>query len=107
LEFTESAPLRCEDIFSDSGVCELIHSTIETGIPPTIPDEQRIISIPEGERTLHYLFSVTAVRGRDRNLTGIILLLRNVTRLKEVEQLKNEFVTAASHELRTPRPAWG
>jgi NtrC-family two-component system sensor histidine kinase KinB len=29
-------------------------------------------------------------------------LLKDITRLKEVEQLKNDFVTAASHELRTP-----
>jgi NtrC-family two-component system sensor histidine kinase KinB len=35
-------------------------------------------------------------------LSGIILLLLDITKLKEVDRLKSEFVMAASHELRTP-----
>jgi len=107
LEFTETASLQCADIFPDPNICDLIHKTVETGIQPTVPDEQRIVSFPEGERPRHYLFSVTAIRGRDRNLSGIVLLLRDVTRLKEVERLKSDFVVAASHELRTPLTSLG
>jgi len=102
LEFAESQTLQCADILPDPNVCELIRKTVETGKQPTIPDEQRIVTLPEGERFRHYLFSVTAIRGRDRNLSGIVLLLKDVTRLKEVERIKSEFVMAASHELRTP-----
>ena len=35
-------------------------------------------------------------------MLGVVLLLRDVTRLKELDRLKSEFVMAASHELRTP-----
>jgi NtrC-family two-component system sensor histidine kinase KinB len=107
LEFKQYAILQCADILPDPNVCDLIHKAVETGVQPNVPDEQRIILIPEGERSRHYLFSVTAIRGRDRNLSGIVLLLRDVTRLKEVEQLKSEFVMAASHELRTPLTSLG
>ncbi len=107
LEFTESSTLRCMDILPDQQVCDLIHKTVETGAQPNIPDEQRIIVLPDGEDTMHCFFSVTAIRGRDRNLSGIVLLLRDVTRLKEVERLKSEFVMAASHELRTPLTSLG
>jgi NtrC-family two-component system sensor histidine kinase KinB len=99
--------LRCSDIIPDSNVSDLIHETVESGYQPNIPDEQRIVVLPMGKRTRHCLFSVTVIRGRDRNLSGIVLLLRDVTRLKEVEQLKSEFVMAASHELRTPLTSLG
>jgi len=102
LGFAESQTLQCADILPDPNVCDLIRKTVETGKQPTVPDEQRIVTLPEGERSRHYLFSVTAIRGRDRNLSGIVLLLKDVTRLKEVERIKSEFIMAASHELRTP-----
>ncbi|MFH1135356.1 MAG: ATP-binding protein [Pseudomonadota bacterium] len=107
LNFTESSAPLCLDILPDPRVCDLIRKTVETGTQPVIPDEQRIIVLPEGEGSRHYLFSVTAIRGRDRRLTGIVLLLKDVTRLKEVERLKSEFVMAASHELRTPLTSLG
>ncbi len=107
LGLAEVSTLRCPDILPDSNVCELIGKTVETGKKPILPDEQRIITLSEGDRTRHFLFSVTAVRGRDRDLVGIVLLLRDLTRLKEVERLKNEFVMAASHELRTPLTSLG
>ncbi len=107
LEFTECANLPCPDFFPAPKVCELIRKTVETGMQPNVPEEQRVVTLPEGERSRHYLFSVTAIRGKDRNLLGIVLVLRDITRLKEVEQLKSEFVMAASHELRTPLTSMG
>ncbi|MFH2066706.1 MAG: ATP-binding protein [Pseudomonadota bacterium] len=107
LEFTESSTLQCMDILPNPQVCDLIRKTVETGVQPNVPDEQRIIIFPEGDGSRHYFFSITAIRGRDRNLSGIVLLLRDVTRLKEVERLKSEFVMAASHELRTPLTSLG
>jgi NtrC-family two-component system sensor histidine kinase KinB len=107
LEFTESSTLECADILPDPKVRELIQKTLETGVRPDIPEEMRVIVLPDGESARHCLFSITAVRGRDRKLSGIVLLLKDVTRLKEVERLKSEFVMAASHELRTPLTSLG
>jgi NtrC-family two-component system sensor histidine kinase KinB len=107
LAIADSSTLHCADILPAAPVCDLIHKTVETGLQPEIPDEQRIVTLPERGRPRHYLFSVTAIRGKERDLSGIVLLLRDVTRLKEVERLKSEFVMAASHELRTPLTSLG
>ena len=40
-------------------------------------------------------------------MLGVVLLLRDVTRLKELDRLKSEFVMTASHELRTPLQSLG
>lgn len=107
LDFFESSALTCADLFPEKNICELIRKAAETGKQAIVPDEQRIISFPDGERSRQYLFSVTPVRKRDLKLSGIILLLRDVTSLGELERLKSDFVMAASHELRTPLTSLG
>jgi len=46
-------------------------------------------------------FSAPVVDRREQYL-GRILIFRDVTREREIEQMKNEFVSTVSHELRTP-----
>lgn len=107
LEFVESATLQCADIFPDPNVCDMIRKTVKNGMKPNISDDQRIVTFEDGKKFRYYLISATAIRGSDRKLSGIVLLIKDVTRLKEVERLKSEFVMAASHELRTPLTSLG
>jgi NtrC-family two-component system sensor histidine kinase KinB len=107
LEFSDSSRLNCSDILADDRVCDLIRKTVATGELPYIPDEQRIINFQTGEQPRQCLFSVTVIRGKERKMSGIVLLIKDITRLKEVERLKSEFVMAASHELRTPLTSLG
>lgn len=102
----ESGAVGCADVVPDARVCDLILETVRAGSPPSLPDEERILSLKGEGRTAHYLFSVTGI-GSGRNLSGAVLLLRDITRLKQAEQLKNDFIMAASHELRTPLTSLG
>lgn len=43
-----------------------------------------------------------AVSNQRGESTGVITLLRDVTQERQLEQMKNEFISTAAHELRTP-----
>ncbi|SHO53043.1 sensor histidine kinase [Desulfopila aestuarii] len=94
--------MYCEQLLPVCNVCEIVTQTIQEGSQPEISDDRRIIALPCGNETRHFLFSATAIGRRDHNLTGVVLLLKDITQLRELERLKSEFVMAASHELRTP-----
>jgi PAS domain S-box-containing protein len=66
---------------------------------------------PVGEKTFYYVtktghrFPVRTTVSPvifEGNRTGIIIVFRDVTRQKELEHLKDEFLSIAAHELRTP-----
>jgi PAS domain S-box-containing protein len=44
----------------------------------------------------------TPMRDADNRLVGAVLLLEDITHLREIDRLKSEFIAGASHELRTP-----
>jgi two-component system, NtrC family, sensor histidine kinase KinB len=108
LGFQEGATLSCSEIFPEPRICDLARKTVEAGTQPKVEEDERFLTIThEGGEARHYFFSITTIGGGKRSLFGIVLLLRDVTRLKEVERLKTEFVMAASHELRTPLTSMG
>lgn len=51
-------------------------------------------------RILH--FDITPVYNEKKEIIGLALTFRDVTRQKEAERLKTEFISTVSHELRTP-----
>ncbi|MBE0597922.1 MAG: PocR ligand-binding domain-containing protein [Desulfuromonadales bacterium] len=44
----------------------------------------------------------TPVRAASGRLTGTITLLRDITHEREIDQIKDDFISTAAHELRTP-----
>ncbi|MEL6553305.1 MAG: ATP-binding protein [Cyanobacteria bacterium J06621_11] len=58
--------------------------------------------VVEDNTTEHYQYLTTPVTTAENQRLGVVLLLQNVTNLKQLDQLKSEFVMTASHELRTP-----
>jgi signal transduction histidine kinase len=55
-----------------------------------------------GNAPRYYLLEATPVEDKEGNLLGMVVFMGDVTHLKEVDQIKSDFVSAASHEFRTP-----
>ena len=54
------------------------------------------------EQTYWFQVSAAALSGTSRDQDRIFIVLYNITRLKQLEELRTEFVANVSHELRTP-----
>lgn len=65
-----------------------------------------ILTVEQNGRTRYFQHLVTPIEDGDAQ-HGVILILRDVTELKEIDRLKTEFVATASHELKTPLTSIG
>jgi NtrC-family two-component system sensor histidine kinase KinB len=90
------------DVFDRRELYNHIKITAQTGETPPLSEEQSILPIGDENHTQYYNFTITPVKTDEQQMLGVVLLLQDVTKLKELDQLKTQFLMTASHELRTP-----
>jgi NtrC-family two-component system sensor histidine kinase KinB len=95
------------EVMRDDEIFQALKNSLETGQSPRLLDEEDILTVPRGEQTKHYQIAILPMRSRAGVIPGAVMVLRDITRLRELDRLKSEFVMTASHELRTPLTSIG
>ncbi|MCP3905313.1 MAG: PAS domain-containing protein [Planctomycetes bacterium] len=93
-----------DQVVSDQELCRLITDTREHGTGHEYRHVEHSLRLPEPGRGEEVVFDValTCVEEHDREGACVVTVLHDLTRERELAQLKTDFVAKASHELRTP-----
>ena len=67
----------------------------------TVRAEEIVLQTPDG-RSVTTLVNATPIRSEQGEVESVVVTLRDMTPLKELERMRAEFLAMVSHELRTP-----
>lgn len=107
----EAVGKKCADLFQstdkkgesicDSSVCPL-NTALRKGKP--ISNFEHLIRTKDG-KMVNISSSVAPLKGETGEIVGGVSVFRDITKIKEIEQMKTDFVSMVSHELRSPLTA--
>jgi NtrC-family two-component system sensor histidine kinase KinB len=89
-------------VVSDRRIVEAVDRAIHQESVSAAEDEAGFVPLTVGEAQRTYRLRTTPMRDEEATLLGAVVVLEDITHLRELDRLKTEFIGVASHELRTP-----
>lgn len=89
------------DLTDQAGQKTSVHDLISSVTSTTLRDD---LSIGEGKNMQHLSIQMSRIRSTfdDSEEYGVVVIIRDITKQKTLEEEKDEFISVTSHELRTP-----
>jgi len=96
-----------ERVIRDDRLRQIIRDTSETANFAERRHIEHDLRVPDGAakgELVPRVFDVTlaCVENHKHEVAGVVTILHDLTRVREISQMKSDFVSKASHELRTP-----
>lgn len=94
-----------DDLVADETIRQAIKEVQQSGVASKerhLEHAMETRSAEGGHGRAAFDVTVASLPDRRHNLGGVVTILRDVTREKEISEMKSDFVSQASHELRTP-----
>jgi NtrC-family two-component system sensor histidine kinase KinB len=91
---------HCLEATRDERLFEGLKQTFEAG--QWDGADRAELAVEREGRTRYYHYSFTPMRTADGKSLGVVLLLQDISKFRELDRLRTEFVMTASHELKTP-----
>lgn len=105
--FEEAKGKYYRDIFQfihektpDAAYPLFVEDVIHTGVMKKL--ENHTILINKNQTKLPISDSAAPIRDNKKNIFGCIVVIRDASREREIERIKDEFILIAAHQLRTP-----
>lgn len=71
----------------------------------TVAEQIMLVHREDTDEDRFLMCSCAPVRATTGAITGVVAVFRDITEMKQLEQLKDDFISIAAHELRTPLTA--
>ena len=90
------------DVAGDSRIAGAVAEAINSQRPVAAEGMASILPLGVDGNRRAFRLRTTPMRDTDKHLLGAVTLMEDITHLRELDQLKSDFIATASHELRTP-----
>lgn len=94
--------LKFEPEKNGEKVPDFISSALNGAFDETI---MHIVFVQKNGQKIPIIQVTSPIINQDRQISGAIVVLKDITRERQVDKMKDEFISVASHELRTPMTA--
>jgi len=88
------------EVLREAQVERIVRRALETGAP--LREEIALQSSAGAEAERHFEVSAVPIRNEDGAVDGAVVVFHDLTRIKQLEVVRRDFVSNVSHELRTP-----
>ena len=97
-QFHADTPVSIDSVITATTLCEKIKKSRHSQIRHV--RHELTFDMPAQPRTFEAVFS--CLFDPQKAVSGVVVILHDITREREISQMKNDFVSHVSHELKTP-----